>query len=99
MLDNDLETINELLTFLLQTHFSTSYFVCGVTLSVHPHRASWKVCLTTLRVTPQTSYSPEYITPTHIFLISFEGYKRCGEKYFIIFEIKLYSGRSHVLAF
>jgi hypothetical protein len=23
------------------------YDVCGVTLSVHPHRASWKVCLTT----------------------------------------------------
>jgi hypothetical protein len=62
---------------------------CDVTLSVHPHRASWKVCLTTvgiepttfgiptvqvrqtfqlarcgctLRVTSQTSYSPEYIT-------------------------------------
>jgi hypothetical protein len=51
-----------------------------VTLSVHPHRASSKFCLTMhggnrtrdlwlarcgCRVIPQTSYSPEYITPTH----------------------------------
>ena len=29
-------------------------YVCGVTLSVHPHRASWKVCLTTVGIEPKS---------------------------------------------
>ena len=54
--------------------YSGEYDACDVTLSVYPHRASLKICLTTvgiklarcgtLRVTSQASYSPEYITPT-----------------------------------
>ena len=30
------------------------YDVCDVTLSVHPHRASWNVCLTTVGIEPAT---------------------------------------------
>ena len=54
------------------------YSVCDVTLSVYPHRAIklekyatmarhiFQACpVYTLRVTSQTSYSPEYITVTH----------------------------------
>jgi hypothetical protein len=33
---------------------SGEYDVCDVTLSVHPHRASWKVCLTTVGIEPVT---------------------------------------------
>jgi hypothetical protein len=40
--------------------YSGEYDVCDVTLSVYPHRARFFK----LRVTSQTSYSPEYITPT-----------------------------------
>ncbi len=28
--------------------------VCGITLSVYPHRASWKICLTTVGIEPAT---------------------------------------------
>jgi hypothetical protein len=30
------------------------FYVCDVTLSVHPHRASWNVCLTTVGIEPAT---------------------------------------------
>jgi hypothetical protein len=29
-------------------------YVCDATLSVHPHQASWKVCLTTVGIEPAT---------------------------------------------
>ena len=34
--------------------YSGEYDVCDVTLSVHPHRESWKVCLTTVGIEPET---------------------------------------------
>ena len=35
--------------------YSGEYDVCDVTLSVHPHRASWKVnCLATVGIEPAT---------------------------------------------
>jgi hypothetical protein len=60
---------------------SSAYDVRDVTLSVYPHRASLKNMPGhrgyTLRVTPQTSYSPEYVTPTQkkkfIFCLYFSG--------------------------
>ena len=34
--------------------YSSEYDVCDFTLSVHPHRASWKVCLATVGIEPAT---------------------------------------------
>ena len=39
---------------VLCTSESGEYDVCDVTLSMHPHRASWKVCLTMVRIEPVT---------------------------------------------
>jgi hypothetical protein len=41
-------------TFCVCWCYVREYDVCGVTLSVHPHRASWKVCLTTVGIEPET---------------------------------------------
>jgi hypothetical protein len=48
--------------------YSGEYDVCDVTLSLK----NLARCGYTLRVTSQTSYSPEYMTPTQIALISKE---------------------------
>jgi hypothetical protein len=37
---------------------SGKYEVCDVTLSVHPHRASWKVCLTRWESNPRPLGNP-----------------------------------------
>jgi hypothetical protein len=34
--------------------YSGEYDVCDVILSVHPHRASWKICLATVGIEPAT---------------------------------------------
>jgi hypothetical protein len=38
--------------------YSGEYDVCDVTLSVHPHWASWKVCLATVGIEPATFVNP-----------------------------------------
>jgi hypothetical protein len=40
--------------FCVGVVYSGEYDVCDVTLSVHPHRASWKVSLTTVGIEPAT---------------------------------------------
>jgi hypothetical protein len=51
----------------------SNYNVCDVTLSVHPHRASWKVCLTTVVIFTWLQYI-QYctLTPTHTEIIIFK---------------------------
>jgi hypothetical protein len=47
-------TLEILLFVRVDVAYSGEYDVCSVTLSVHPHRASGKVCLTTVGVEPAT---------------------------------------------
>ena len=52
--DKSATSCYHLVTELMMVTDLTCYNVCDVTLSVHPHRASWKVSLATVGIEPAT---------------------------------------------